>query len=79
MQPEESRAAAAEAAQELIVGLDKGPDDGLVPAVGSVWRLYFPAGSTPSEFTVASLTGAVKATMMTEANHEARVTPTEGN
>lgn len=78
MQPEESRAAAAEAASELLVGLDKGPDDGKVDGVGSVWRIYFPEGSTPSEYSMTQLTGAVKATMINEAEYVARVTPTEG-
>lgn len=66
-------------AAELDGSLEEHIEEGKVEAEGSIWRLYFAPGSTPTELQLAEYAGAVKATIITEPSHLALVTPTEGN
>lgn len=52
-------------------------EDGKVLAEGSIWRLYFEPGKTPTEEELAGLTGAVKTTLVAAppADPHAYVTP----
>lgn len=54
-------------------------EDGKVVAEGSIWRLYFAEGATPTEAQLATIANAIKATIIAEPTHVALVTPTEGN
>lgn len=51
-------------------------DDGKIDAEGSVWRLYYLEGETPTEYQMRNLTGSVKATIITEPGETlSRITP----
>jgi len=51
-------------------------DDGKMDAEGSIWRLYYLPGRTPTEYQMRNLTGSVKATIITEPGETlSRITP----
>lgn len=64
---------------ELDGSLEEHIEEGKVEAEGSIWRLYFAEGATPTEEQLAVIVNAVKATIITEPTHIALVTPTKGN
>lgn len=49
-------------------------DDGKVEAEGSVWRLHFAPGETPTDEQMLSLTGAIKSLIVVVPSHS-RITP----
>lgn len=51
-------------------------DDGKIDAEGSVWRLHFLPGQTPTEDYMLNLTSSVKATMVVAPGENlSRITP----
>lgn len=54
-------------------------DDPKIQAEGSIWKLYWLPGQTPTADRFLELTGAVKATIVAEPDHTALITPTQNH